>query len=294
MGYKFNPFTSTLDLTSSGSGSTTNSFSTIAVPAGTSPTAASATDTLTLTSSDQSVVITGNSSTDTVDFKVNSISNFSLIMEDFIIGALPGTASSQNSGSGAFARSNGAASTSTHPGVWMFNTGTTTSGYAGLYGSNQDQVLNPAAGGYQFLYEVCVQVPVLSNGTDTFIINMGFTDNAFQGNVVPNHGIYFQYTHNVAGGNWTLNATASNVTTTRDTAIPVVANSWYKLTYVVNNAGTSIQAFVNDVSAGAAITTNIPTAKQMFDFQLYKTAGTTAMAVNLDYYKIAITLMTPR
>jgi len=44
------------------------SFSTIQTPAGTSPVATSATDILTLTSSNGSVVITGNSLTDTVDF----------------------------------------------------------------------------------------------------------------------------------------------------------------------------------------------------------------------------------
>jgi hypothetical protein len=47
-----------------------NSFETINCPAGTDPVADSATDTLNLTSSDSSVTITGDSSTDTVDFVV--------------------------------------------------------------------------------------------------------------------------------------------------------------------------------------------------------------------------------
>lgn len=45
------------------------SFSTMQTPNGTSPVADSTTDTLTFTSSDNSVVITGNSTTDTIDFK---------------------------------------------------------------------------------------------------------------------------------------------------------------------------------------------------------------------------------
>lgn len=49
---------------------TTNSFSTIQTPFGTSPTASSPTDTLTYTSADGSVVITGNALTDTIDFSV--------------------------------------------------------------------------------------------------------------------------------------------------------------------------------------------------------------------------------
>lgn len=49
---------------------TTNSFTTIQPPNGTSPTASSPTDTLTLTSTDGTVTITGNSATDTIDFSV--------------------------------------------------------------------------------------------------------------------------------------------------------------------------------------------------------------------------------
>lgn len=49
-----------------------NLFETIAVPNGTNPIADSQTDTLTFTSSDSSVTITGDASTDTIDFKVPS------------------------------------------------------------------------------------------------------------------------------------------------------------------------------------------------------------------------------
>lgn len=51
---------------------TTNSFSTIQPDFGTSPVATSPTDTLTFTSSDGSVTITGNSATDTINFQVAS------------------------------------------------------------------------------------------------------------------------------------------------------------------------------------------------------------------------------
>ena len=68
MPYRLNPLTGTLDYYQAGS--TSNSFSTIQPISGTSPTAASPTDTLTL-AGDGSVGITGNSSTDTVTYKVN-------------------------------------------------------------------------------------------------------------------------------------------------------------------------------------------------------------------------------
>lgn len=64
---------SAIDVTVGLSGSGSNSFETISVPSGTSPVADSSTDTLTLTSSDGSVVIIGNSSTDTIDLKAVSV-----------------------------------------------------------------------------------------------------------------------------------------------------------------------------------------------------------------------------
>lgn len=47
-------------------------FKTIQTPSGTSPVATGLTDTLTLTSSDNSITITGNSATDTIDLIVAS------------------------------------------------------------------------------------------------------------------------------------------------------------------------------------------------------------------------------
>lgn len=84
MALTFNPFTGTLDFVNTTSGSSGNSFVIIQTDAGTFPVAATSADTLTLTSSDGSVVITGDSVTDTVDFTVdvNSIVGFSEAVDD--------------------------------------------------------------------------------------------------------------------------------------------------------------------------------------------------------------------
>lgn len=54
------------------SGGSSNSFSTIQPDSGTSPVATSPTDTLTITSGDGSISITGNAATDTIDIRVVS------------------------------------------------------------------------------------------------------------------------------------------------------------------------------------------------------------------------------
>ena len=68
--FVYNPISGQLDKVGSGGSGGGDSFTTIQTPNGTSPVAESSADTLSLTSSDNSVVITGNSTTDTVNFSV--------------------------------------------------------------------------------------------------------------------------------------------------------------------------------------------------------------------------------
>lgn len=90
MSIRFNPFTGTIDFDGT-STLDTNSFATIQTDFGTYPAAITQTDILTLTSSDGSVVITGNSATDTIDFSID---------DDFVKGPASST-------SNALARFNG-------------------------------------------------------------------------------------------------------------------------------------------------------------------------------------------
>lgn len=69
MALRFNVFTGNFDVVLNPP-ELGGSFSTIQPDNGTSPTATTPTDTLTLTSSDESLDITGDSGTDTLDFKV--------------------------------------------------------------------------------------------------------------------------------------------------------------------------------------------------------------------------------
>lgn len=62
-------------------GSNENSFSIIQADSGTSPTADSPADTLTLTSSDSSIAISANSTTDTINFTLNQATQDTLGLE---------------------------------------------------------------------------------------------------------------------------------------------------------------------------------------------------------------------
>ena len=69
-------------ITNSDLGSSQNIFKTFAVPAGTAPVADSNSDTLTFVSSDSSVTISGNSTTDTIDIKVGGSVNTNIYTDN--------------------------------------------------------------------------------------------------------------------------------------------------------------------------------------------------------------------
>ena len=107
----------------------------------------------------------------------------------------------------------------------------------------------------------------------------------------PTDGIYFRY-HRATGLNWLL-GTANASTRTNTDSGTAVDTSWVKLRTVVNNAGTSIEYFIDDVSQGS-VTTNIPATKDIgSSFRTKKTAGTLNRTFLVDNYKQAIIYGTP-
>ena len=100
-------------------GGSTNSFVIMQTDLGTYPTATSATDTLTFTSSDNSITITGNSATDTIDLKVAAVGGVSSV--NSLTGAL--TINSGTSGTDFAVNSSGSTITLNLPIASATNTG---------------------------------------------------------------------------------------------------------------------------------------------------------------------------
>lgn len=104
----------------------------------------------------------------------------------------------------------------------------------------------------------------------------------------PTSGVYFMYNRSISS-NW-LACTANGGTRTRiDTGIPVTT-SWFKLSYEINAAGTSVTFYVGNTSV-ATITTNIPTSHLGFIPVLgRKTNGTTNIFLwRIDYWQFLFT-----
>lgn len=165
-------------------------------------------------------------------------------------------------------------------GIANQQTGTTTTGRCALGSATIEQV--------QFgtgIVKFCaiVKVPTLSDGTNTFLVQVGFHDN-LSGS--PVDGLYFEYTHSVNAGDWTTYVYSNSGTTGGfDTNVAVSTGSWYKLEIEVNAAATQAVFSING-SVVQTFTGTIPTGNARrvgFMSSIRKTAGTTNRSLYADY-----------
>lgn len=218
-----------------------------------------------------------------------NLSNYAFYNDDFL--TPPADLTQGGSGSGFICNVRGGANSAGHPGAARLCPGTTTTGYANLYGSNVDDLI--ALGGGLTTFESIINISALSDVTNTYTIQIGLVKGAYNNTLVITDGIYFTYTDSVNTGNWTLNCASGSTTTSVDTGSAVTA-AWQRLGWVLNAAGTSVQAYLNGSPIGVPITTNIPTANTNFQWYIQKSAGTSQINLDLDAYNLFIVLNTPR
>jgi len=187
--------------------------------------------------------------------------------------------------------------TNLRPGILVFDTGTTNTGYAVLSVGGQYYPADFLFGAGTYTIESDIYISALSTATETYTIKFGFGDVYSGADFVD--GAYFLYS-DAGGGSPTPNwykCTASNSTRTKtDTTIAAVAAAWTRLKIVVNADGTSVEYFINDVSAGV-VTTNIPTGSGRVtgaNLGIIKSAGTTAATIRSDWAWLHIDLTTSR
>jgi hypothetical protein len=138
--------------------------------------------------------------------------------------------------------------------------------------------------------------PALSDGSQRYEVFAGLTDTvAAQTGATDAVVIHYQDTIN--SGKWELVNSTNTSQTVRDTGITVVQATWYFLEVEVNAAGTSVQAYIDGVAAGAALTTTIPTTSARVlgaDVGIVKTIGTTASVAQLDAFYLECDFTTAR
>lgn len=200
-------------------------------------------------------------------------------------GVFPPFFSSQN---GTGAQPTGAnPDASNRVGILSLETGTTTTGRAAI--------LAPLAlffGGGEAEFQATVQIPDLSDGTETYSFRIGFIDSA---TADATDGVYFEYDTGQSA-NWRICAANNGSRSKTTTSVAVAADAWINLRIVVNAAGTSAEFFVNGVSVGT-ISAQIPaTAGRLTGpgAMILKSAGSTNRAVWIDWVWSRILFTTPR
>lgn len=127
---------------------------------------------------------------------------------------------------------------------------------------------------------------------EMFVAGLGDVSNAVGD---QNNGVYFQLLGSPTPDTNFFIVTASSGTRTRvNTGIPYVAATWYKLKLTINSAGTSVQANIDGVDVGTAITTNIPASAISPLLKVDGIAGGTASDTDIDLFKFLKTLTTSR
>ena len=154
-------------------------------------------------------------------------------------------------------------------------TGTTTTGRAYCLSQTGNYNIISINSSFRYSAGVKIQIPILSDGTETFGVMFGFMDDVNNfASVVDGFG--FRYLHSDSSGTF-IAWTKSNGTVTEDaTDITVAANTNYNLqTYCI---GGVAYFYINGVLK-ASIATNVPsgTARATsLGMSIYKSAGTTS------------------
>jgi hypothetical protein len=143
-------------------------------------------------------------------------------------------------------------------------------------------------GGGAYYFETALTVGQAEDGTNRRAIRVGLND----GNGTPADAVFFE--SSLAGNgsvNWYRCAASNSVVTRTDTGIAIAAAGTYqRLRWRINSAGTQVDYWIDDVSAGS-VTTNIPTGAGRATspmLEVDKTLGAGAVTVDFDYYDLAV------
>lgn len=171
----------------------------------------------------------------------------------------------------------------------VLNTGTTTTGYSSYGFVNSSGTTLVVDSMIQY-HEYKVMIPVLSDGTESFTVAIGWLGHQ---NTWTFSTSCFIYHHANNSGRWetrTRKYDNSGNMTYKDCGVTVAANTWYKLGMEVNGYTKVINFYINDVLVTTHSTAggdNIPmpnaTVNNQYNFGIAKSAGTTTRQLYIDH-----------
>lgn len=180
---------------------------------------------------------------------------------------------------------------STHLGIIQLETGSTTTGNAGI-SRNPSGTTNLTLGsGQVWTQEWWVDIPTLSDGTNTFAVRVGWAQSAV---AAPTDGCFAEYSSAApASGTIICRTCASSSCTTGTGGTPPTAQAATYYRVNVNWDGTNCSCQVDGTNIGSTSST-VPTAALTDIAGIIKTAGGTTRTMLLDYYTTSRKWATPR
>jgi hypothetical protein len=169
---------------------------------------------------------------------------------------------------------------SAHPGTVQLITGTSAAGTAYIQmGSNGTG--NPLiVGGGAITFIWVIKLSNLSDGTNTYQVNIGLTDRTNAS--APFYGIYFFYNDTGALPNWYRVTNNAGSITQTDTTVAANTN-WTTLRVDINAAATSITYYINGVNVGSNVA-NIPTNSLSPYLNIIQSAGASSRSLTSDLF----------
>jgi hypothetical protein len=184
---------------------------------------------------------------------------------------------SSGTGAGPFVLN---ASEANHPGIWKTDTGSTNSGYSGMFGSTGGVLLGSGKVRFGAWIKTAGN---LSDGTDTYRYMIGLISGGNTDTTITD-GVILRYCHSINSGKWEARTVKASATTVLDTGVlAVTINTWYFLEVEINAAGTQADFYVDHVLV-CSITTNIPTVQCRPALVVSKHAGTGARGFSVDAF----------
>lgn len=246
----------------------------------------------------------GQDTSDTFSLGVGNIDTLHTIEDDFLLNMpdLSGTgttnagiwtAATNGSASSIFGDTTGINATEKCQGVIMLRTGTDTTGNAQIATYPLTGVMFGT--GSKLTNRWRIAIPTLSDGTNRFMVNLGFEDVATSFGAEPSTAAYFKYSDNVNSGKWQCVVKTGGTTTTADSGVSPTATVNQVLAIEVAADSSYVKFFIDGAEV-ASTTTNIPTTSYALTSyaMILKSLGTTARDIVLDYFSLSISRATSR
>lgn len=189
-----------------------------------------------------------------------------------------------NSGTGATSNISASVGTATQQGVMVCSTGTSSTGRGTVINNLQNaQFVFGTNMGFQMAIKL--GLPTLSDGTNTFSVQVGFSDMVTAIPGAANNVCAVTFQPLVSGTDWQITTANGSAIANTGSGRTIVAGTDDHIIFRKDPGDNNLYTWVNG-TALSAITSNFPTTNPMgLAIWILKSAGTTARTVNVDFLK---------